>query len=311
MDQKRKDELKKELTSEQFQVICNEGTEPPFENAYWDNKQDGIYLDRVSGAPLFLSLHKFDSGTGWPSFTRPINPSEIIEKSDFSYGIKRTEVRTQRSDAHLGHVFSDGPKDQGGLRYCINSASLRFVPLSDFDKEGLESYKKYFPQDEKMQTVVLGGGCFWGVEDLLRKLNGVVNTEVGYAGGELNHPTYHDVKNGTTHHAEVVKIDFIPQIITLSEILDFFFTMHDPTTLNQQGNDKGSQYRSIIFYNNNEEKEIAQSAITTAEKMELWKGKKIFTELKVLQTFWPAENYHQDYLEKNPDGYTCHYIRKI
>jgi methionine-R-sulfoxide reductase len=129
-------ELKKKLDPMQFEVTQQCGTEPAFRNAYWDNHKPGIYVDVVSGKPLFSSLDKFDSGTGWPSFTKPVEKNEVVEKTDTTYGMKRVEVRSQTADSHLGHVFDDGPSDKGGLRYCINSASLRFVPVEKMAEAG-------------------------------------------------------------------------------------------------------------------------------------------------------------------------------
>ncbi len=135
--------LKDKLTPIQYAVACEGGTEPPFRNAYWDNKKPGIYVDVISGEPLFTSLDKFDSGTGWPSFTKPIDEEEIVEIADTSHGMVRTEVRSRSGDAHLGHVFPDGP-GENGLRYCINSASLRFIPVEDLEKEGYGEYVSLF-----------------------------------------------------------------------------------------------------------------------------------------------------------------------
>jgi peptide-methionine (R)-S-oxide reductase len=136
------------LTPIQKKVTLENGTEPPFDNEYWDHFEKGLYVDVISGKPLFTSDDKFDSHCGWPSFSKAIDPSVIIEHSDFSYGMIRTEVRSDDSDAHLGHVFDDGPKAMGGLRYCINSASIRFIPFDDLDAKGYGDYKKYFKDQE-------------------------------------------------------------------------------------------------------------------------------------------------------------------
>jgi peptide-methionine (R)-S-oxide reductase len=138
------------LSREQFRVTPQSATERPFENAYWDHDAPGIYVDVVSGEPLFSSLDKFDSDCGWPSFTKPVDPENVEERSDNALGMSRTEVRSTHADSHLGHVFDDGPRDAGGLRYCINSASLRFIPLDELESEGYGEYVKLFgPQEEK------------------------------------------------------------------------------------------------------------------------------------------------------------------
>ena len=137
-------DLKTRLTAEQYYVTKQNGTEPPFRNEYWDNKKPGIYIDRISGEPLFSSLDKFDSGTGWPSFTKPLVKENVVEKSDATHGMVRTEVRSKGGDAHLGHLFDDGPRDKGGLRYCMNSAALRFIPVEDLEKEGYGQFRALF-----------------------------------------------------------------------------------------------------------------------------------------------------------------------
>ena len=135
------------LTEIQKHVTQENGTERPFNNEYWDNKKDGIYVDVVSGKPLFSSKDKFDSGTGWPSFSKPIKEEMIVEKSDNSHGMNRVEVRSKDADSHLGHVFNDGPKNKGGMRYCINSASLKFIAKDDLEKEGYDEFIKEFKKN--------------------------------------------------------------------------------------------------------------------------------------------------------------------
>jgi peptide-methionine (S)-S-oxide reductase len=162
----------------------------------------------------------------------------------------------------------------------------------------------------KTEIATLAGGCFWGVEDLVRKLPGVIDTEVGYCGGSEENPGYNRVKTGITGHAEALQIKYDPKQTNFSIILDFFFRIHNPTTKNQQGNDIGSQYRSAIFFHNNEQKQTALEVIEKFNQLGVWKAA-IVTEVVPFTRFYAAEDYHQDYLEKNPNGYTCHYIRKF
>ena len=160
------------------------------------------------------------------------------------------------------------------------------------------------------ESLVLAGGCFWGVEDLLRKVPGVLDTEVGYAGGTLDNPTYEHVKTGRTGHAEAVRIDYDPAKIGIEKLLELFFQLHDPTTLNRQGNDIGTQYRSTIFFSHVAEKAAAEKAIELVNKSGRW-PRPVTTSVEPLKRFYSAEAYHQDYLMKNPGGYTCHYWRGV
>lgn len=300
-------ELKKKLTPLQYEVTQQCGTEPPFKNEYWDNHRAGIYVDVVTGEPLFSSIDKFDSGSGWPSFTQPIEVGHVSEKQDNTHGMKRVEVRSKSGDSHLGHVFPDGP-GVNGLRYCINSASLRFIPVEKLTEEGYGKFAPLFSK-VKQEIAVLAGGCFWGAEELLRELPGVIQTQVGYTGGFLKNPTYEDVKTGTTGHAEAVEVIFDPAKVAYADLLKYFFRLHDPTTLNRQGNDVGTQYRSAIFYHNEAQKKIAQQVKDEVNKSGKWK-QPIVTEIVPASEFYSAEEYHQDYLQKNPGGYTCHYLRE-
>ncbi|HTA29809.1 MAG TPA: bifunctional methionine sulfoxide reductase B/A protein [Candidatus Cybelea sp.] len=305
-------QLKKKLSSEQFEVTQQCGTEPPFRNAYWNNHKPGIYVDVVSGQPLFSSLDKFDSGTGWPSFTRPLDKADVVEKSDTELGMERTEVRSSLADSHLGHVFNDGPAATG-LRYCINSAALKFIPVEEMDQAGYAQYLEPFVKAGLIktpmhETAILAGGCFWGMEEIIRKIPGVVKTAVGYSGGNTKDPTYEDVCTGTTGHAEAIQVVFDPARLSYEALLDYFFRMHDPTTLNQQHNDIGTQYRSAIFYASEEQKEAAERVKARWAKSGKFDGP-ITTEITAATTFYPAEDYHQKYLVKHPGGYTCHVLR--
>jgi len=259
----------------------------------------------VSGEPLFASADKYDSGCGWPSFTRPIDPANVTAKRDWSMLIPRTEIRSTGADSHLGHVFKDGPRSRGGLRYCINSAALRFVPRAAMAEQG---YAAYLDQVEDVPTdterAVLAGGCFWGMQDLIRALPGVVSTRVGYSGGTVANATYRN--HGT--HAEAIEIVFDPARTDFRTLLEFFFQIHDPTTPNRQGNDCGVSYRSAIFYTDERQKAVARETIADVDASGLWPGK-VVTELSPVGDFWEAEPEHQDYLERKPNGYTCHFVR--
>ena len=312
-----REDLKKRLSPEQYDVVCNEGTEPPFDNAYWNNHAAGIYVDVVSGEPLFSSIDKFDSGTGWPSFTRPIEPANVVEKKDFKLIAPRTEVRSKQGGSHLGHVFDDGPAPTG-LRYCINSASLRFIPVDRLEAEGYGRYLPLFGRKPgsaeakpagAREVATLAGGCFWGMEEILRKVPGVLSTRVGYTGGALENPTYDDLHDGLSGHAEAVEVTFDPTVLSYEDLLEkYFFRMHDPTTLNRQGNDVGSQYRSAIFYHSEEQRLTAEAVKERVDRSGKWK-RPIVTEIVAATPFYLAEEYHQDYLQKNPGGYTCHFLR--
>lgn len=309
---KNKDDKKKDMTPMQFHVTQECGTEPPFNNEFWNSKKPGIYVDIVSGEPLFSSLDKFDSGTGWPSFIKPLEDDNIVKKMDHSHGMIREEVRSKKANSHLGHVFEDGPAPTG-LRYCINSAALRFIPVEDLAEEGYGEYEKLFEQhrtdsgDSKYEMATFAAGCFWGVESCLKQQKGVIETTVGYAGGTFPNPTYRDVCTGITGHAEAVLVKYDPKIISYEDLLSLFWRIHNPTTPNQQGPDVGSQYRSAIFYHNEAQRLAAQRSKDEFDLSGIYPDNAV-TQIVPASNFYPAEDYHQDYFEKH-GGRSCHIPR--
>ena len=295
------------LTPDQYRVTQRNGTERAYSGEFWLHDEPGIYVDVVSGEPLFASVDKFDSRTGWPSFTKPVDGRNVVTKRDFTMLFPRTEVRSAHGDSHLGHVFKDGPRNRGGLRYCINSAALRFVHRDDLEAQGYSDYVTLFSKEDSMseyKTATLAGGCFWGMQDLIRRQPGVVSTRVGYTGGRNDNATYRNHPG----HAEAVEIVYDPAQTDYRALLEFFFQIHDPSTKDRQGNDLGSSYRSAIFYVDDEQKQVALDTIADVDACGLWPGK-VVTEVVPASDFWEAEPEHQDYLQRIPNGYTCHWPR--
>jgi peptide methionine sulfoxide reductase msrA/msrB len=284
----------KKLTPEEEYVIVNKGTERPWSGKYVDSKEEGVYTCKRCGAELYRSTDKFDSHCGWPSFDDAI-PGAVKRIPDAD-GI-RTEIICAKCGAHLGHVFEgEGftPKD---TRHCVNSVSLDFIPAGQAAVE-----------QPKLDTAIFAGGCFWGVEYYMQKKDGVKTVVSGYIGGHTDHPTYQQVCTGTTGHAEAVEISFDPAVVSYEEVAKLFFEIHDPTQVDRQGPDVGLQYRSEVFYRNEEQKKTAENLIDILKS----KGYKVATKVTKATTFWPAEDYHQDYYEHKGTLPYCHgYVQRF
>lgn len=275
-------EWKALLSEEEFYVARQKGTERAHSSEMCSLFEPGKYACACCGTLLFDADEKFESGTGWPSFTQPAKDNAVAYHKDASYGMVRIEALCNTCDAHLGHVFPDGPKPSG-LRYCMNAVALKKVESNE-------------------QKATFGGGCFWCTEAVFSELKGVQKVESGYSDGQIDNPTYREVCSGLTGHAEVVEVTYNPKEISLDDLLRIHLSTHNPTTLNRQGADVGTQYRSIIFYKNTEEMEIADRIL---EEMQQAYDDPIVTELKPLVQFYKAEEYHQDYYKNNSEAGYC------
>ncbi len=289
--EKSEAEWKALLTPEQYRVLRQKGTERAFTGKYNDHDQAGLYVCAACGNPLFSSAAKYDHGTGWPSFSDVVRPGAVALFEDRSYLMNRTEVRCAACGSHLGHVFDDGPPPTG-KHYCINSAAMDFKPAGAEAEAALGT---------KTGTATFAAGCFWGIEDKFRRVPGVLQTEVGYTGGRTKNPTYRQVCSDKTGHAEAVRIVFDPERVSYEELVRLFFRFHDPTQLNCQGPDVGTQYRSAIFTHDRDQEAIARRVKAELDASGAYRAS-VVTEIVPASGFYPAEDYHQQYLEKQRRG---------
>lgn len=291
------DMKKKELTDFEKHVIIDKGTEAPFTGEYCDLKGSGIYLCKQCETPLYRSVNKFNSGCGWPSFDDEIEGA--VRRTPDPDG-RRTEITCAKCGGHLGHVFDGEGFTPKNTRHCVNSVSLTFVPDDKYDGKQDKNVK------HNSEAAYFAGGCFWGVEHLMQKQEGVLSVESGYMGGKVERPTYEQVCTRNTGHAEVVKVTYDPDRVSYLTIAKLFFEIHDPTQENGQGPDLGEQYRSEVFYTSLQQKATAERLI----KMLRLKGYDVVTRVTPASTFWPAEEYHQDYYERKGTQPYCHSYTK-
>jgi peptide methionine sulfoxide reductase msrA/msrB len=278
-----------DLSKAESSVINDKGTEMPNTGKYNKYKEKGTYVCRKCGSALYYSDDKFESDCGWPSFDNEIKGA-VLRTPDPDG--RRTEIECTNCGAHLGHVFIGEQLTPKNTRHCVNSVSLEFVPAK------LET--------GRYGTAIFAGGCFWGVEYYLQKSPGVISVTSGYTGGVVKNPTYQQVCTGNTGHAEAVKIVYDPKKTSYESLLKLFLETHDPTQVGGQGPDIGDQYRSEIFYQNEEQKVIAENNLKVLNS----KGYKVATSVTKASEFYPAEAYHQDYYFKNGKTPYCHVYTK-
>jgi len=278
-----------DLSKQESHVIKNKGTEAPFTGKYTDHSGKGTYVCKQCGSALYYSSSKFNSDCGWPSFDDEIKGA--VNRFPDPDGV-RTEIECSNCGAHLGHVFTGERLTARNIRHCVNSVSLDFVPSQ--------------LEPGRYGTAIFAGGCFWGVEYFLQKAPGIISVNSGFTGGHVKNPSYKEVCTGRTGHAEAVKIIYDPEKTSYEKLLKLFLEIHDPTQVGGQGPDIGDQYRSEIFYLNEEQKKIAEKNISILKG----KGLKVVTAITKASEFYEAENYHQDYYFKNGKVPYCHAYTK-
>lgn len=270
------------LTPEEKRVIVDKGTEAPFTGEYNDFYEAGVFVCRACNNPLYESSAKFDAGCGWPAFDK-VKEGAVHRYSDMSLSYERTEITCAKCEGHLGHVFEGENLTPENTRHCVNSISVRFIA------------------NDKLSVATFAAGCFWGVEELYRTQKGVYATAVGYIGGQIDKPTYKQVCADTTGHAEAVQVHFNADEVRFETLLHIFWENHNPTSLNRQGLDEGSQYRSGVFYHTEEQKNLAENSKKVLDGSGKFKNP-IVTEIVPASTFYRAEEYHQNYLYKRGEN---------
>ena len=280
------------LSEEEQRVILNKGTEYPGTSDFTDSEEKGTYVCKQCNQALYASDTKFNSHCGWPSFDDEIDGA--VTRVPDADG-RRTEIICSNCNGHLGHVFLGEGFTSKNTRHCVNGISMNFV---DGGEELPAVIKPKEKDMSKLDTATFGAGCFWCVEVLFEKLKGVEKVESGYAGGKIKNPTYKQVCAGGTGVVEVAQIVFDPKIITYEKLVDILFHVHDPTTLNRQGNDVGDQYRSVIYYHNDEQKATAEKVLKEIDASDLWSDK-IVTAIEPINNYSTAEDYHQNYYNNN------------
>lgn len=294
----------RKLTEFEHSVIEKKGTERPFSGEYHLHDANGVYVCKRCDAPLYLSEHKFNAHCGWPAFDDEV--AGAVKRCPDPDG-QRIEIVCTQCDGHLGHVFEGEYLTEKNIRHCVNSVSMVFKAADTSNATnrttGVDTAQP------RHQFATLGGGCFWCFEAIFTQLNGVIAVQSGYSGGEQSDANYRAVCSGLTSHAEVVHIEFDPQIVDYSEILEVFWQSHDPTTLNQQGNDIGPHYRSVVFAHDESQSVLANTMIERMTQAKVWPNP-IVTEISAFSQFYKAENYHDDYFELHGEQPYCQIVIK-
>lgn len=271
----------RELTAQEEAVIVHGGTEMPNSGLYVNTFQNGLYTCKRCNTPLYRSETKFQAHCGWPAFDQAIEGAVRMNPDDDGV---RTEIVCNACGGHLGHVFTGEGYTETDTRYCVNSISMNFV------------------SGDRIETAYFAGGCFWGVEYTFDHTSGVLEAQSGYMGGSMENPEYNEVCSGTTGHTETVKVVFDNSAVSFKELAMTFFEIHDPTQVDRQGVDTGTQYRSAVFYTSLEQLAILNELVSLLED----KGYEIATQINPAENFWQAEDYHQNYFDSRGAGAACH-----